>query len=208
MLTLTPAIETPLQSPAATGGALAAAANVSLVVIAVAIVAVAVMSGMLMMRFYAVLAELRRSARQSFGPASDRARSITDNVEFITRALRTDVEKLNASIRALSDRLHQASDRMEERIEEFNALMEVVQDEAEDLFIDTASTVRGVREGARAISGGEERRSQRREAERRIQRHGGAHPAGPDPETSADDRPVERAAPAAAPERAVPEGRD
>lgn len=208
MLTLTPAIETPLQSPAATGGALAAVANVSLVVIAVAIVAMAVMSGMVMMRFYAVLAELRRTARQNFGPASDRARSITDNVEFITRALRTDVEKLNASIRALSDRLHQASDRMEERIEEFNALMEVVQDEAEDLFIDTASTVRGVREGARAISGGEERRSQRREAERRIQRHGGAHPAGPDPETSADDRPVERAAPAAAPERAVPEGRD
>lgn len=208
MLTLTPAIATPLQSPAAAGGALATAANVSLVVIAVAIVAVAIMSGLLMMRFYGILTELRRSARQNFGPVSDRARSISDDVEFITRALRTDVEKLNASIRALSDRLHQASDRMEERIEEFNALMEVVQDEAEDLFIDTASTVRGVREGARAITGGEERRSQRREAERRIQRRGGAHPAGPDPEASTDDRPVERAAPAAAPERAVPEGRD
>ncbi len=42
---------------------------------------------------------------------------------------------------------------MEERIEEFNALMSVVQDEAEDIFLDTASTVRGVREGARTISG-------------------------------------------------------
>jgi hypothetical protein len=40
---------------------------------------------------------------------------------------------------------------MEERIEEFNALMEVVQTEAEDLFLDTASTVRGVRAGARSI---------------------------------------------------------
>jgi hypothetical protein len=38
---------------------------------------------------------------------------------------------------------------MEERIEEFNALMEVVQSEAEDIFIDTAATVRGVREGVR-----------------------------------------------------------
>jgi hypothetical protein len=41
---------------------------------------------------------------------------------------------------------------MEERIEEFNALMEVVQTEAEHIFIDTASTVRGVREGARSIA--------------------------------------------------------
>jgi phage shock protein A len=70
-------------------------------------------------------------------------------VEFITHALRTDVERLNTSVRALTDRLHQASDRMEERIEEFNALMEVVQGEAEDIFLDTAATVRGVREGAR-----------------------------------------------------------
>jgi hypothetical protein len=208
MLMLTPAIANPLQSPAAAGGALAAAANVSLVVIAVAIVVLAIMGAMLMVRLYGVLGELRRSARQNFGPASDRARSISDNVEFITRALRTDVEKLNASIRALSDRLHQASDRMEERIEEFNALMEVVQDEAEDLFIDTASTVRGVREGARAIAGGEERRAQQREAERRIERGDGSYPAGPDHEPSSDDRPVERAAPPAAPGRAVPEGRD
>jgi hypothetical protein len=43
---------------------------------------------------------------------------------------------------------------MEERIEEFNALMQVVQDEAEGIFIDTASTVRGVREGARSIARG------------------------------------------------------
>ncbi len=41
---------------------------------------------------------------------------------------------------------------MEERIEEFNALMEVVQGEAEDIFIDTAATVRGVRESARSIT--------------------------------------------------------
>lgn len=46
---------------------------------------------------------------------------------------------------------------MEDRIEEFNALMEVVQGEAEEIFIDTASTMRGVREGvregARTLSG-------------------------------------------------------
>jgi hypothetical protein len=86
---------------------------------------------------------------------------VVDNVEFITRAIRTDVERLNASVRALSDRLQQASDRMEERIEEFNALLEVVQAEAESLFIDTASTVKGVSVGARSIGAGREEPSER-----------------------------------------------
>ena len=41
---------------------------------------------------------------------------------------------------------------MEARIDDFNALMEVVQTEAEDIFLDTASTVRGVRQSARRIA--------------------------------------------------------
>ncbi|HKJ02379.1 MAG TPA: hypothetical protein VJ997_07990 [Longimicrobiales bacterium] len=102
-------------------------------------------------QFRRILRELRQAIHQNLGPASDRARSISENVQFITQAVRTDVERLNASVKALTARLHQASDRMEERIEEFNALMEVVQGEAEDIFLDTAATVRGVREGARSL---------------------------------------------------------
>jgi hypothetical protein len=41
---------------------------------------------------------------------------------------------------------------MEERVEEFNALMDVVQDEAEAVLLDTASVVRGVRVGAQTMS--------------------------------------------------------
>jgi predicted PurR-regulated permease PerM len=91
-------------------------------------------------------------------PLLDRGKDVADNVEFITRAVRGDVERLNASVKALSERLHQASDRMESRIEEFNALMEVVQAEAEGLFVDTASAVRGVRAGARSLTEGEAKR--------------------------------------------------
>lgn len=173
------------------GGSLATAANVSIIVIAVAIVGVTLMAGGLWLRFNRILAELQRSARQNFGPVSDRARSISDNVEFVTQALRTDVEKLNASIRALSDRLQQASDHMEERIDEFNALMAVVQDEAEDIFLDTASTVRGVREGARAIAGGGEGDRSPGESEAE-----GVHP---------EEQVVERAAPPADGGNALPD---
>ncbi len=142
-----------LQSPGARDG-LSVAADVSAIVVGVSILIIAIVTAWTLIRANRMMTELHRSARQNLGPVSDRARSISDNVEFISGALRTDVERLNASVRALSDRLQQASDRMEERIEEFNALMEVVQGEAEGIFIDTAATVRGVREGARTIGGG------------------------------------------------------
>jgi len=137
---------------------------VAMIVVGVAVVLLAVVASLLLLRLSGAVREMRIGVRQNLGPVSDRARSISDNVEFITQALRTDVERLNASVKSLTDRLQLASERMEERIEEFNALMEVVQTEAEDIFLDTASTVRGVRAGARAIgSARSERTRDRRE---------------------------------------------
>jgi len=128
---------------------LAEATDVAILVGALSLIVLAVLLVRVVVRGQAILEEMRRAVHQSLGPVSDRARGISDNVEFITGALRTDVARLTDSVKALTDRLHQASNRMEERIEEFNALMEVVQSEAEDIFIDTAATVRGVREGVR-----------------------------------------------------------
>ncbi len=133
----------------ASPNALSRAADVAVVVIGLAVVVLSVVLARVLLQVNRTLKEARAGLHQNLGPVSDRARAISDNVEFITQALRTDVERLNASVRALTDRLHQASDRMEERIGEFNALMEVVQGEAEDIFLDTAATVHGVREGAR-----------------------------------------------------------
>jgi len=130
---------------------IALAADVAILVAAVTLTVAAIVFIGLMRRWYRMMGEVRGSVHQHLGPVSDRARSISDNVQFITQALRTDVERLNASVKALTARLHQASDHMEERIREFNALMEVVQEEAEDIFLDTAATVRGVREGARSM---------------------------------------------------------
>jgi methyl-accepting chemotaxis protein len=144
---------------AAPGGALAVAADVAIIIVAAAVLVLALLGIFLFFRLNRAVGRLQGIAEQSMGPVSDRARAISDNVEFITQAVRTDVEKLSDSVEALTERLHLASERMEQRVEEFNALMEVVQDEAEEIFLDTAATVRGVREGARAIgaprSGGE-----------------------------------------------------
>ena len=135
-------------------------ADIAIIVVGVAILTASVVLVLLALRVNATL----KSLSQNLGPVSDRARSISDNVEFITQALRTDVERLNASVKGLNDRLHQASGHMEQRIEEFNALMEVIQGEAEGAFIKTAAAVRGVKEGAQKLSKAARMKTRRREA--------------------------------------------
>ena len=156
-------------------GPIEVATEVAILVGALSMAVLALAIVRLLLHVRHVMEEVRGAVRQNLGPVADRARGISDNVEYITGALRTDVARLTDSVKALTDRLHQASDRMEERIEEFNALMEVVQSEAEDLFIDTAATVRGVREGVR-------------EGSRVLAR---PRPDGRDGGSAADDRPVE-----------------
>ena len=83
-------------------------------------------------------------------PIVRHAHQITDNVNFITTSIRTDVAKVNEAITSANERVQQAASLTERRMNEFNALLAVVQQEAEQLFLSTASTVRGVREGAAA----------------------------------------------------------
>ncbi len=132
--------------------AIAVTADVAVIVVAAAVVFLALIAGLLLLRAHRFMGELRLTVRQNLGPVSDRARSISDNAEFITQVIRSDIEALDASVQAISERLTLASERMEERVEEFNALIEVEQGEAESLFLDTAATVRGVRESARSIA--------------------------------------------------------
>lgn len=99
----------------------------------------------------------QKTLNRTLAPIQERGTAIADNVEYITAALRADVTRLTGSVNALNDRLRQASDHMEERIDDFNALMEVVQGEAEELFLDAASTAHGVKVGARTALKGRRR---------------------------------------------------
>lgn len=74
--------------------------------------------------------------------------TIADNVDYITTSIRVDVQQVNQTIAGANQRLNHAVALAEQRLNEFNALMQVVQQEAEDTFVSTAATVRGVREGA------------------------------------------------------------
>jgi uncharacterized protein YoxC len=88
-------------------------------------------------------------------PLIKHAHSIGDNVDYITTAIRQDVAMIQSTLVSANDRLQQAVGVTEHRINEFNALLDVVQGEAEGLFVSTAATVRGVRTGASHLVGGD-----------------------------------------------------
>jgi hypothetical protein len=81
------------------------------------------------------------------------ASNIADNLDYLTTSIRNDVQQVNATIASANRRLHQAVELTETRLNEFNALLQVVQQEAEQAFVSTAAAVRGVRTGAATLGG-------------------------------------------------------
>ena len=80
-------------------------------------------------------------------PLMRHASAIADNVDYISTAIRVDIQQVSQTVAAVNQRLQQAASATEDRIHQLNALLEVVQEEAEWAFVTTASTIRGVRTG-------------------------------------------------------------
>jgi uncharacterized protein YoxC len=85
------------------------------------------------------------------GPLVRNANSIADNVNYITTSVRVDVQQFNQTVALANERLTTAVKTAERRLHELEALLRVVQREAEDAFVSTASTLRGVRAGATTL---------------------------------------------------------
>src|SRR5689334_7024828 len=80
-------------------------------------------------------------------PLMRHASAIADNVDYISTAIRVDVQQVSQTVAAVNQRLQQAVGAAEDRIHQLNALLEVVQEEAESAFVTTASTIRGMKTG-------------------------------------------------------------
>ena len=87
-------------------------------------------------------------------PIVKHAHTISDNVNYITTSIRVDIQQVNRTIAEANRRMMEALELSERRIHDFNALVEVVQREAEGAFVTTASTLRGVRAGTAAFQHG------------------------------------------------------
>ncbi len=118
-------------------------ASIALCVLAVALVPAA----WNFRKSYAKVSDLLDRIYGDINPLMRHATTIADNVNYITTSVRVDVQKVSQTVAAANQRLMSSVELAEDRIKELNALLAVVQEEAESAFISTASTVRGVRTG-------------------------------------------------------------
>jgi methyl-accepting chemotaxis protein len=124
-------------------------ADVATIVIAVAIIVVG---------FVAIYGALKvrgmiRRIRGDFDPAIRNLTAVSEQAKAISGTLRKNVEELSGTVSQTNDKVRRATEAVEARLGELNALVGVMQGEAEELFVRTASAVRGVQVGAGALAG-------------------------------------------------------
>jgi uncharacterized protein YoxC len=102
---------------------------------------------------YKKISDLLDKVYADINPITKHLSAVADNLDYISTSIRVDIQTVNQTVAAASERVHRALEVSERRVREMNALLEVVQEEAEQTFVSTASALRGVREGARVMRG-------------------------------------------------------
>jgi uncharacterized protein YoxC len=118
-------------------------ASIALLVLAVALVPAA----WNFRKSYAKVSDMLDRIYGDINPIMRHASTIADNVNYISTSVRVDIQKVSQTIASANQKLAQSVAVAEDRIKELNALLAVVQEEAEGAFVRTASTLRGVRTG-------------------------------------------------------------
>ena len=100
---------------------------------------------------YARLNALFDRVETDLKPIVRNVSTISENLIDVTSTIRRDIGRVSATIDDANGRVQDALVSAEQRVHELRALLEVAQDEAEDLFVSTASTVRGVQRGVQVF---------------------------------------------------------
>ena len=95
----------------------------------------------------AVLDHIQRNIE----PVSRHAAHIADNVDYISTSVRADVQELRRTLLSANSGIRDVIESSERRLHELSAVLRVVQEEAEQAFVSTASTIRGLRAGAESF---------------------------------------------------------
>lgn len=85
------------------------------------------------------------ATEREMGPVLDHLRRSADDLDYITSAVRSDVETVGDTVDHAARTTRELLALAEERAVEINGFLEVVQEEAEDSFFATASVLRAIR---------------------------------------------------------------
>lgn len=120
-------------------------------VLILVLVAALVPAALNLRKTHARLNKLLDRVQDDMMPLVKHASAIADDVHYISTSLRTDVQNVSDTVNGANRRVQEAIRSTEGKVREFNALLEVVQEEAEDIFVRSASTARGVRTGMQSF---------------------------------------------------------
>lgn len=103
-------------------------------------------------------------------PMLEDARAIVGDARQMVATIRRDAEHVSGAAAAMGDTLLDAADATAQRVDEVNAVLDVVQEELEATAITAVTAIRGVRRGAEAmvthLPGRRRRKRSRRDAAR------------------------------------------
>jgi biopolymer transport protein ExbB/TolQ len=85
-----------------------------------------------------------------------------ENINYLSAAFRNDADEVGRTVRRATASANEIIDSARDRVAEINGLLEVVQEEAESTFLNTASLLRGVRAGRSRVREDEDESSKRR----------------------------------------------
>ena len=139
-----------MQVQAATGGWVGPVAAVSLLVIALAFIAIA---AAMVITLRAIAAQVRAMGatvsrlEERVLPTLDLFKAVATDGKEIAGMVRSEATRIVRTSRVLRHRVRRGAQRIEERLEDLDALYEVVHNEVEDAALDLAALVRTVRTG-------------------------------------------------------------
>lgn len=133
------------------GGSVEAIAIIAIAVIGlvlIALLAVLIVTALGLRRAATKLEAMMDRVSKGLDPIMGHARSIADNADYISTAVRADVGDVSGTVKRANDRLNVALDATDRRVRELGALLRIFQDEVEQTLISGTSLLRGFRAGA------------------------------------------------------------
>lgn len=94
------------------------------------------------------LARTAEDLRERVEPVVRNVERVSEDLEYMVSAFRTDADAVGRTVQRATESADRMVGMLEERVAELNALLEVVQEEAEETFYSTAGLLRGLRAGS------------------------------------------------------------
>jgi uncharacterized protein YoxC len=125
---------------------------ISLVIIALSFVSIAVGALIAFKKSQEALKTIS-NVFKDLSPAFQSVRDIADKGKAVVEVVKNEADAIARTSRRMRRRVRQGADRVEERLQDLDALYEVVHEELEEAALSLATVVRSVRTGSGVVKG-------------------------------------------------------